>query len=182
MPGRLIGFLLLVGSILLAIQLRGNYVVNPSPAAALRFAAFLGGVIVVAAVIGGGLFWKRRRLPALPPLGDNRRETFRIPYPEEERPLFFPHPGEDGTEEAAGHEVVDVSEEGLRYLDPAPHTVGEEIRGRLEFPSGSRAEIAGELVRTGNGEVCVHLRRVVPPRIIVDEQRRLRGHLKERVS
>ena len=176
MYGRLILLALFVVAFVMAAQLRGvvSFGTATGPAATWGYAALVAGFVLVAAAVGGGLWRRSRPASASRPLDpSNRRETYRIPYPEAERPrLVAAAPGAPASL-AEGAEVLDVSEEGLRFRLGPGESVGETVEGRLLFPSGVETRVAGRVVRRTGDEVSLRLTRIVPPRVIVDEQRRL---------
>ncbi len=181
MYGRLILLALFVVAFVMAAQLRGvvSFGTATGPAATWGYGVLVAGFVLVAAAVGGGL-WRRKHPvpPSLAPDPSNRRQTYRIPYPEGERPrLVAPAPGAPASL-VEGAEVLDVSEEGLRFRLRPGETVDETVEGRLVFPSGVEARVVGRVVRRDAGEVSLHLTRVVPPRVIVDEQRRLARRLR----
>ncbi len=181
MYGRLILLALFVVAFVMAAQLRGvvSFGTATGPAATWGYGALVAGFVLVAAAVGGGL-WRRKHpvSPSLAPDPANRRQTYRIPYPEGERPrLVALAPGAPASL-VEGAEVLDVSEEGLRFRLGPGETVGEAVEGRLVFPSGTEARVVGRVVRRDAGEVSLHLTRIVPPRVIVDEQRRLARRLR----
>jgi len=100
----------------------------------------------------------------------SRRANYRVVYPLAERPIM-----EVGR---AIHDVVDVSERGLRFeirttQQPKP---GDLITGRIEFKGSATIEVTGEVIRARPGLVVLALE---PPGIpysnILLEQRRLRA-------
>lgn len=100
------------------------------------------------------------------------RAHYRVRFPDPERPVFIA-----GDRET--HEVVDCSENGLRFR-PAPHVnalpeVGTRARGRIRFRSGRVAEVAGVVVRIQDEEVAVHLDEAgIPFYTVIHEQLLLR--------
>lgn len=99
---------------------------------------------------------------------DNRREYYRIPFPEAERPRMVV-----GTSIS---EVIECSERGLSF-QPAmePAGVGEVLEGRLRFPRGVELPIRGEVVRIGDDRISLALKGTgIPFAIIFQEQLHLR--------
>ena len=99
---------------------------------------------------------------------DNRREYYRIPFPETERPRVVV-----GTSIS---EVIECSERGLSYHPAAnPADVGEVVEGRIRFPRGVELPIRGEVVRAGEGRISLELRGTgIPFAVIFQEQLHLR--------
>lgn len=99
---------------------------------------------------------------------DNRREYFRIPFPEFDRPRVVV-----GT---VISEVIECSERGLSFSPSAePGGVGESLEGRIRFPRGVELQIQGEVVRVTDSRVSVSLRGSgIPFAVIFQEQLHLR--------
>ena len=99
---------------------------------------------------------------------DNRREFYRIPFPETERPRVVV-----GTSIS---EVIECSERGLSY-QPATESgdVGDVVEGRIRFPRGVELPIRGEVVRVGDDRVSLALHGTgIPFAVIFQEQLHLR--------
>lgn len=99
---------------------------------------------------------------------DNRREYFRIPFPETDRPRVVV-----GTSIS---EVIECSERGLSYEPAAdPSDVGDLVEGRIRFPRGVELPIRGEVVRVGKDRVSLALKGTgIPFAVIFQEQLHLR--------
>ncbi|MEW6489276.1 MAG: hypothetical protein AB1578_15335 [Thermodesulfobacteriota bacterium] len=164
------------------------YAVSPGPdaPAASRYyaiAAFILLALALVAMLSEPLRRRAatRRRPTTEQLLDpaNRREAFRIPYPEGERPwAILRNPS--GTGEGAGLEVLDVAERGVRLRTSGGVAVSGRVEGELRFPGGETAAIAGEVAWCAHGEAAVRLASPLPGRLLTEEQRRLRDHLKAR--
>lgn len=152
-----------------------------SPDAARYFAGvfFLG--IAGLALVGSSLARERTRrkrgFDLERYLAGNRRETYRIHYPEGERPRFGILGG-GGEAEPRWFEVLDASEEGIRFRAGDGFSPGDEVEGRVEFPTGRWARVQGTVVRVEGDQVGLSLTRTIPGSIIVEETRRLRDHLR----
>lgn len=176
MPGRLIIIGLLLLFVLSAVQ-----VVRPLGAATATGQAFslaAAGFFGIALVFVATEELRRRRkhaqlLVAQAGTGDNRRETYRIGYPEAGRPRFFPTAAAE-----ASLEVLDLSEEGLRLAVPEGFDLGVDLAGRLDLPGTPPLDVAGRVVRRGEHDAAVHLTRPLPSPLIVAEQVRLKEHLR----
>ena len=101
---------------------------------------------------------------------EDRREFYRIEYPERGRPAI--RAGDvSGT-------VLDCSERGVRYVaDDRPKVAqGDGLAAQIRFSDGSVIQIRGMVTRVAGSEVCV---RVFSPGIslglILSEQRRMRA-------
>lgn len=99
---------------------------------------------------------------------DNRREYYRIPFPEADRPRVVV-----GTSIS---EVIECSERGLSYHPAAePGDLGEVLEGRIRFPRGVELPICGEVVRVTGDRVSLSLKGTgIPFAVIFQEQLNLR--------
>jgi hypothetical protein len=109
------------------------------------------------------------------------RAHFRIQYPPRAQPRFH-------ASTAQSWPVDNCSERGFRYVVSAPAgaapptlpTVGEEVRGRIEFHDGATVAVAGVVVRHDGARVAVRIEGPgVPLPIIWAEQRYLRSRYPE---
>ncbi len=172
---------LLVVAVVVAAWAKATYFPAPSARTAYQFTAFFFAAVGVMALLVSSMASERSRRARRVNLDkyiDNRRETFRIPYPEDERPKLLAEsdgavPGVPGV-----FEVLDVSEEGVRFRADLDLEPGHVVRGEVVFPTGRRARVEGTVVRRDGDQVSLRLRRTVPGSIIVEETRRLRSHLK----
>lgn len=121
---------------------------------------------------GGGLDQRRlafkRLRRELKVAFDNRREYYRIPFPETDRPRVVV-----GTSIS---EVIECSERGLSYQPSAEvGDVGDQVEGRIRFPRGVDLPIRGEVVRVGEDRVSLSLKGPgIPFAVIFQEQLHLR--------
>lgn len=99
---------------------------------------------------------------------DNRREYYRIPFPESERPRVVV-----GTSIS---EVIECSERGLSFHPSAdPGEVGDVVEGRIRFPRGVELPFRGEVVRVAEDRVSLELKGSgIPFAVIFQEQLHLR--------
>lgn len=102
----------------------------------------------------------------------NKREYYRIVYPEDEKPTFIHHSGR--------YPVVDVSEGGFSFEFSETFLMfeGEPIEGEIEFGKrGKRGKVAieGEIIRLGIDQVSVQCmpEAGIPLPQIMEEQRHL---------
>ena len=102
-------------------------------------------------------------------MADSRRSHFRVVYPIEERPTF--------NVGRFFHEVVDLSEKGLRYevRDRRVPTVGTKVSGTLAFKRGHELTINGEVLRARGGLVVIILEPALDFGEVLAEQQYLRG-------
>ena len=91
------------------------------------------------------------------------REHYRIMYPTTARPIF--------TAGMIEHEVVDVSEQGMRFRA----VEGDPVVG-WSASSGAEAKVSGVVIRVVGQEIAARLSVGIPLKTIIDEQRYLRKH------
>jgi hypothetical protein len=99
----------------------------------------------------------------------SRRALYRVVYPLSERPLL--------TIGRVVHEVVDCSEEGLRYETRGSTlpVIGSQMRGVVRFHGERTSMIHGEVIRAARGIVVLALDPPLSFADIMAEQRYLRG-------
>ena len=97
----------------------------------------------------------------------DRRNFYRILYPDVSCPKLL----------LSGYtfNVIDISEEGLRFnnLSHDGFKNGLGVSGSVTFPDGESFLIYGEVKRVNDKEVSISLKRPIPLRKIVEEQRRM---------
>lgn len=90
----------------------------------------------------------------------NRRNYYRVSYPESERPRFV-----SGTSIS---EVMQFSERGLRFRTAGPPPVeGSEISGRFAMHHGYEVRVAGRVVWSDENTVALNLDHVSIPFLAV---------------
>jgi hypothetical protein len=101
----------------------------------------------------------------------HERAFYRLVYPIAHRPTL--RVGGDR------FQVVDLSEQGIRYLHPGPSapTPGSGVVGLLHLESGERLEIEGRVVRLEPPYVALELTRGVPFGLMLAQQRFLQQRL-----
>lgn len=112
---------------------------------------------------------------------DNRRDSYRIPYPADARPTFRLRrpPPQAGAAGEVLH-VLDLSEEGLRVAGAEAEGLPPAVEGELALPGGQAMPVAGEVVWRRDGQAALRLRRPIPASLLVAEQIRLKDHLRSR--
>ena len=93
-----------------------------------------------------------------------RRSYIRLAYPPGRRPTLM----------MAGErfDVIDISESGLRFHNPARLPLADSFRARVRLLSGGALDIDADLEWQQNGEVGVSLAELIPQSVIREEQRR----------
>ena len=105
---------------------------------------------------------------------ENRRQYFRVEYPTGAGPKLI----------ASGVplQVLDISEQGLRFKAKSTLSfkTGGTFAGSLTFFDGESFLVFGEIKRVTEETVSIQLRKPIPLRIIMAEQRRIIQNFKQR--
>ncbi len=107
---------------------------------------------------------------------DNRRQHYRIKYPEGDQPRFV-----FGTSIS---EVLECSERGIR-VRPAGRMpdYGEEVAGRISMCHGAQVSVAGSVIWSEDGIIAIHLDgRPIPFLAVIREQLYLRRLARQRAE
>jgi hypothetical protein len=104
------------------------------------------------------LHWKDKYI------AHERRKFARLVYPPEDRPVF--------KIKGAHLQIVDISEEGVKFLNDKHAQISEHVHGTVELLSGKSLDITGRIIWEQDDAVGVHITRI-PERIIIDEVRTL---------
>jgi hypothetical protein len=101
---------------------------------------------------------------------EHPREHYRILYPTAARPVF--------TADSLEHEVVDVSEQGMRFRAAEGETwkVDYPVVGVVRFQRRDEVKVRGVVIRVVGQEIAARLSVGIPLKTILDEQRYLREH------
>ena len=86
---------------------------------------------------------------------------------------FAPPEGPQLQTSGRTYEIVDLSEGGLRFLAPRrgrPMTVGDVLRGIVQFRPGRSVEVRGRICRVSRGEVAAQLDAGIPLQTILEER------------
>ncbi len=98
---------------------------------------------------------------------ENRRQFFRLEYPGNTGPRFISG--------GVNFQVLDLSEYGLRLKIKSNigYQSGTSFVGSLTFTSGESFLVFGTIKRITEDSLSIELKKAVPLRIIMAEQRRL---------
>lgn len=96
--------------------------------------------------------------------GPEKRKFARLIYPSSKRPSF----------KIKKHklEVVDISEEGLKLLNPTQRVFGEKVYGTITLLSGESMDISGQILWQADGAFGLLITRI-PKTTIIEEIRHL---------
>jgi len=96
--------------------------------------------------------------------GSEKRKFARLVYPSSKRPAFKIKKHE--------LEVIDISEEGLKLLNPMQRVFGEKVYGTIALLSGESMDISGKIVWQAEGAFGLLTTRI-PKSTIIEEIRTL---------
>lgn len=106
-------------------------------------------------------------------MSENRRQFFRLEYPGKSGPKLV----------SSGMvlQVVDISEQGLQFRakSTSPFKSGSSFAGSLTFLDGESFLVFGTIQRVTEDQVSIQLRKPIPLRIIMAEQRRIIQNFKK---
>lgn len=101
----------------------------------------------------------------------NRRQSFRVEYPEDQRPMLIIEKSDDKIRRQLEFSVVDLSEDGLRFIDDGSLGEVNELAGQLRFLNGALKPIAGRIVRRTDRYMSLCLQQGVEWSTLLEEQR-----------
>lgn len=107
--------------------------------------------------------------------GENRRKSFRVIYPEKMRPLFIVERIDNTKKRPLEYIVVDISEEGIRFIDDGSLGQAKALEGRLQFHNGEIKTIACKIIRRDENFICARLKHSISWAVLIKEQRRMLG-------
>ena len=109
----------------------------------------------------------------------NRRQSFRIEYPTELRPTLIIEASDVKLEHQVELPVIDLSEDGIRFVDDGQLMGANELAGQLRFNSGETVAISGTVVRRTDQHICLCLQHGLTWATLLEEQRVLIRRLNE---
>ena len=108
----------------------------------------------------------------------NRRKSYRIIYPNFIRPTLIVESADNLAKRHLEYPVVDLSQEGICFLDDGSLGTIDVFSGHIRFNHGDRLTIAGKVLRRNKNHVSVQLNHAIGWSVILKEQRRLMSYLK----
>jgi hypothetical protein len=103
----------------------------------------------------------------------NRRKTYRIIYPSHMRPKLIVESADNQIKRQLEYLVIDLSQDGLCFIDDGSLGPVQSLTGRLIFQSSESTPIKGLVLRKQNNQICVQLKQGLDWPMIITEQRRL---------
>ena len=95
--------------------------------------------------------------------GIERRSYFRVTYDPSERPLLQIDDKE--------FDVMDISEEGIRFVNQYDIQLNKQISGKLKLLNNDLLEITGSIEWVEGNQVGVCLKQPIPTAVIMREHR-----------
>ena len=143
------------------------------------------GVLIVIFIIH--IIWRlattdRRNPQHIKPsiIWPNRRKSYRIIYPDFVRPILVVEKADNQARRQLEYPVVDLSQEGICFIDDGSLGSADVIDGHIRFNTGERLSVTGILLRRNQNNISVQLTRSIAWPVILKEQRRLMTYLKPR--
>lgn len=103
----------------------------------------------------------------------NRRESFRVVYPEEFRPTLLVEQVDNITQRSLEFSIVDISEEGICFMDNGILGKAKSIIGRIVFKDGETTHVAFNIVRRHGKRISVRLQSPLPWATLIREQQKM---------
>jgi hypothetical protein len=103
----------------------------------------------------------------------NRRQSYRVAYPKQLRPVVLIDKSGGPIMRQLEFPVVDLSEQGICFLDDGSLGSTKEIEGVIRFHGGQLHQIAGRIVRGTENCVCIQLHGGLPWKTVLQEQQNL---------
>lgn len=108
----------------------------------------------------------------------NRRRSYRIIYPDFVRPILVIERTDNLVKRDLEYQVVDLSQDGICFLDDGSLGSAESVHGYIRFENGTKLTISGKLLRYEQNRISVKLTRSIGWSMILKEQRRIMAILK----
>ena len=121
--------------------------------------------------------FSKATLSTLRPLSSgwlNRRKSFRVIYPSELRPRLIIDATDAGFRRRLEFSVIDLSQDGIRFLDDGSLGQAQNISGKIRLISQQADSlISGSVIRLNGKHVCVNFTYPLPWKLLLAEQRHL---------
>ena len=167
-----------------AMAIRLIYFDNISDHAAYYFLSifWICGVLIVIFMIN--ILWHafkgrdaiRNTEPSL--IWPNRRKTYRIIYPNYDRPKLYIDCADNQAKRQLEYAILDLSQNGICFIDDGSLGAVHSFEGRILFKDGKAVTVNGTILRNHKQQVSAQLTSDLGWSVILDEQRRLLYHTK----
>lgn len=108
----------------------------------------------------------------------NRRKTYRIIYPNYDRPTLFIHRADQHVRRQLECDILDLSQNGICFVDDGSLGPIQTFEGKILFQNGETMPVKGSILRNHKRQVSAKLNHDIDWAIILDEQRRLLSETK----
>jgi len=178
MRRRVIGIVSALLILIIVISTRDKFGVDVSKMASYYYFALTSMSIMVFMVLGVSIVYRLMKSEEDTEIEEtdqeiNRRDFFRIVYEPSERPSLKIKNSDFHFEKERNFEILDISEQGVRFSIEGKGRIEDTIEGELIFPSGRLLKIEGDVVRKKEGEMVLLLTTPISYEFIVREQRRI---------
>lgn len=163
---------------ILVILARNHWFPEPSHQVGYYFLSIIltGAILTVIFLIQLALRLKRpQRMPKASTARKepNNRESYRLHYPDDQRPKIMVAQAGSKAGRRLQLEVLDMSEKGLSLTNNDLLGIGETVFGTILFPRGESLSVTGTVVHRGEVKLGVNLHCFIPHSVYMKEQRRL---------
>lgn len=108
----------------------------------------------------------------------NRRKTYRIIYPNYDRPTLFIHNADRQIKRQLECAILDLSQNGICFVDDGSLGPIRSFEGKILFQNGETLNVKGSILRNHKRQVSAKLNHDIDWAVILDEQRRLLSQTK----
>lgn len=172
-----IGALTAVG--IAAFAIKAQYFPRLSSDGAYLFWSLVTIIAMIVVVLSIQQLIEGRRSPQKRPrsisssIEANRRKSFRVTYPAHIRPILVVEKVNEQSKRHLEYQVVDISEEGICFIDDGSLGKAKQVAGRLQFKNGETKPVICDIVRRHNNRVSVRLQRNIAWSALLKEQRKI---------
>ncbi len=103
----------------------------------------------------------------------NRRKSYRVTYPSDLRPILIVDKLDNAKKRTLEYPVVDISEEGIRFINDGSLGKATEVAGKIQFHNGETQLIVCTVIRQDSRYICAELKYNIAWSTILNEQRRM---------
>ena len=101
----------------------------------------------------------------------NRRNSFRIIYPDFIRPTIFIEKADSNPKRQLEFPIMDLSQGGSCFLDDGSLGLIKHFTGCIQFENGKRLRVSGKLIRKNGNQVSIKFDEPIAWSTLLDEQR-----------
>ena len=151
---------------------------------AYLFLSLLWVAGIVIAILGLNMLWRQASTRRVSQnrgtsfVWPNRRKNFRIIYPAHIRPSLIVEMADGQPRRHLQYQVVDLSEEGICFIDDGSLGPIESFSGYLRLKQSDNVRVTARVIRRLDDHICVQLQGSLAWRTILQEQRRILAQIK----